>query len=303
MSDLLDRTKSHSFKEFTIFKGVIEGIVEGFRQRYCIMNKTHWNSFYSSMQDLLGDSTNAILKKIGEDFGKEMFTLVQEKFGADAQTTFLYILQDLEKLGWGAFWNIQLNADKKEITVELHNSNEAYNEGNPSCYHVEGILRGIAKSVLGEDIAIREVECIAQGDKVCKFIIGDKSIIPESYDQETIEKLIKILQELKGTIKSSVELLATTDGRPIISNLAEEIDPVLWTTIVSFALAGGKNASGTINNGSLKEIIINAEKGTIIASLINSNLLLAVIIDPDTSPGLAGLALKKAKEKISALLK
>ena len=113
--------------------------------------------------------------------------MVQEKFGADPETAFRYVLQNLEKLGWGAFWNIKMDPEGKEITLELHNSNEAYNANIPSCYHIEGILRGIGKAILGEDIVVREIDCIAKGDKVCKFIIGDKSIVPELYDQETIE--------------------------------------------------------------------------------------------------------------------
>ncbi|MFX1295496.1 MAG: V4R domain-containing protein [Promethearchaeota archaeon] len=304
MNDLLERMKNHTFKGFTIFKGVIEGGIEGFKQRNCIMDKIHWNSFYLSMyKHLLGDATNAILKKIGEDYGKEIFAMIQEKFRVDTNTVFLFILQNLEKLGWGAFRNAKIDTDRKEITVELHNSNEAYNAEIPSCYHVKGILRGIGKSVLGDNIVVREIECIAKGDKICKFILGDKSIVPDLFDQDTIAKLIKILQELKRTIKSSVELIATTDGRPIISNLSEEIDSVLWTTIISVVLAGGKKSSKYIDNDNLKEIIINAEKGTIIASLVKEDILIAVTVGPDTSPGLAGLAVKKAKDQIIDLLK
>lgn len=304
MSDLLNRTKQHTFKEFTIFKGVIEGVVEGFRQRYYILDNFHWNSFYQTLRDrLLGDATNAILRKIGEDFGNEIFSIVQEKFGADPQTAFLYILQNLEKLGWGAFWNTKINVEGKEITLELHNSAEAYNNEVPSCYHIEGILTGIAKAILGKDIVVREMECIAKGDKICTFRIGDRSIVPELYSQEKITQMIKILQQLKATIKSSVELLATTDGRPIISNLSEGIDSSLWTTIISFVLAGSKQASVQIGTGKLKEVVINSEKGIIIASLITEKILIAVVVGPDTSPGLAGLSVKQAKEKIREVLK
>ncbi|MHA1359933.1 MAG: V4R domain-containing protein [Candidatus Helarchaeota archaeon] len=303
MTDLLERVKPHTFKEFMLFKGIIEGAIEGVRQRYAIMDKMHWNTFYSSMREnLLGDAANAILKKIGEDFGKKIFALAQEKYGADAKTAFLFVLQNLEKLGWGAFWNVDINLEGKEISLELHNTNEAYTSNTPSCYHVEGILRGIAKALLGKDIVVRELECTAKGDKVCKFIIGDRSVVPQLYDEETIENLRKVLQELRGTIKSSVELLATTDGRPIISNLSEDLDPVLWTTIVSFILAGAEKASELIENADLKELIVNGEKGTIIASLVNESTILAVVIGSDTSPGLAGLALKKAKDKIQALI-
>ncbi len=303
MSNLLERVKPHTFKEFMQFKGVIEGTIEGLKQRYCILDKMHWKTFYSSMREnLLGDATHAVLKKIGEDFGKKIFAHAQEKYGADPETAFRFVLQNLEKLGWGAFWNIKINQEGKEITLELHNPNEAYNDGIPSCYHIEGILRGLAKGILGDDIAIRETECTAKGDKVCKFIMGDKSIVPELYDEAVIEKLTNVLQELRGTIKSSIELLATTEGRPIIANIADGIDPVLWTTMVSFVLAGAKKASEMIQNAGLKEIIVNAEKGTIIASLVNESTLVAVVVGPDTSPGLAGLSLKKAKDKIKSII-
>jgi predicted regulator of Ras-like GTPase activity (Roadblock/LC7/MglB family)/predicted hydrocarbon binding protein len=303
MSDLIERTKTHTFKEFTIFKGVIDGSIEGFKRRFCIMSKDHWKTFYSSLHDLLGESTNAILRKIGEDFGQKLYASIEKQFKTDPKTTFLFILQELEKLGWGAFWNIKINTDSKEIEVELHNSIEAFKNGIASCYHVFGILKGLAKSILGENVIVRELECTAKGDKICKFVIGSKAVVPELCPKEIIEKLINILQELRRTIKSSVELVATTDGRPIITNLSEEIDSSLWTTVLSFILEGGKNSSHIIDNGDLKEIIINAEKGIIIASQVTKAIIIAVVVGPDTSPGLAGLALKKAKDKIIELLK
>ena len=299
MTDLLEKTKTHTFKEFSIFKGVIEGTIEGMKQRYCIMGESHWKAFYATMTELLGDSTNAILRKIGEDFGQKLSKSVEEGYGADPNTTFLYILQYLEKLGWGAFWNIKIDEDAKQIILELHNSSEAYNEGMASCYHINGILRGIAQNLLGKDIVIRETKCLANGDKNCEFIIGSQITVPELYDEETLGKLTKILQELKHTIKSSIELLSTTDGVLILApNFPETVDPTLLGTIISYSVCGGKQGSQVIDNGNLKEIIINAEQGTIIASQCTEKTILAAVIGPDSSPGLAGLALKKAKDKI-----
>ncbi len=303
MSELLEKAKLHNFKEFTIFKGIMEWGIEGFKQRYCVLDQIQWRSFYSSMKDLLGDSTNAILKKIGEDFGQKLFLDVKEKYRVDSETAFIFILQNLEKLGWGAFWNVKIEMESKKITVELHNTNEAHNDGIPSCYHVTGILRGIAKGVLGDNIIVRETDCTAKGDKICKFIIGSEIVVPDLYDKEIMENFIKILQELKKTIKSSIEFLATTDGVPIISPDLQDIDRLLWGTIISFLLSGGKNSSSGIKNGTLKEVIVNAEQGTIIASQVTDKVILAAVIGPDTSAGLAGLALKKAKDKIIDILK
>jgi len=303
MSDLLERMKIHTFKEFTIFKGVIEGTIEGVKQRYCILGENHFKSFYATMIELLGDSTNAILRKIGEDFGRKLSNFVEEKYEIDSNMAFLYILQELEKLGWGAFWNVKLDEESKLIKLELFNSNEAYNEGIASCYHMNGILRGIAQNLLGKDIVIRETKCIANGDKNCEFMIGTQITVPTLYNEDIMEGLTKILKELKYTIKSSVEFIVTTDGVPILSpNLPEAVDPALLGTIISYILCGGKLGSQVIDNGNLKEIIINADQGTIIASQCTEKTILAAVIGPTTSPGLAGLALKKAKDKIVELL-
>ncbi len=305
MTDLLERTKPHTFKEFTIFKGVMEWSLDGLKQRYCVLDEIHWKSFYTSMQGLLGDSTNAILKKVGEDFGAEIFSFVREKYGADTKTAFLLSLQKLEKLGWGAFWNTKIDEEAKKIVLELHNSNEALKEGLASCYHVTGILRGLAKGVLGEErLTVREIRCTAKGDKICEFVIETDQDVQALYDEEIMKKLGEILQELKRTIKSVLELIATSDGVPVISlGLPEEIDPSLWGTITSFVLAGGSSGSEVVNNGNLKEVIINAEKGTIIATQCSEKTILVAVVGPDTSAGLAGLAIKKAKDKIVALLK
>jgi len=257
------------------------------------------------MRDLLGDSTNAILKKVGEDFGEENFSFIREKYGADTKTAFLLSLQKLEKLGWGAFWNIEIDEEAGKIVLELHNSNEAFNEGAASCYHMTGILLGLSKGVLGEErLTIRETKCTAKGDKICEFVIGKGEDVPALFEDETMTKLADILQDLKKTIKSVVELIATSDGVPIISlGLPEEIDPTLWGTITSFVLAGGSSSSKAVNNGNLKEVLINAEKGTIIATQCTEKTILVAVVGPDTSAGLAGLAMKKAKDKLITLLK
>lgn len=282
----------------------MEWALDGVKERYVVLDKTHWNSFYSSMRELLGDATNTILKKIGEDFGRTVFSIVREKYGADRKTALLFILQNLEKLGWGAFWNMKIEESAGKITVELHNPSEAYNKGNPSCYHITGILKGLAAGILEGHVIVRETECVAKGDKVCKFVIGSKEVVPALYTEETMGKLAEILKELKKTIKSSIELVATSDGIPIISlGLPEELDPELWGTIVSFLLAGAETGAAMIGNGDLKEIVVNANEGLIIASQCTEKIILIAVVGPDTSPGLAGLALKKAKEKIAALLK
>jgi predicted hydrocarbon binding protein/predicted regulator of Ras-like GTPase activity (Roadblock/LC7/MglB family) len=304
MSDLLERTKGHTFKEHTIFKGVIEGTIEGVKQRYGIMEESHWKTFYATMVKFLGDSTNAILKKIGEEYGQKVSKFVKEKYKTNPNITFLYILQNMEKLGWGAFWNIKIEPDSSKIVLELFNSNEAYNAGIASCYHMNGILRGIAQDFWGKDIGIRETKCIAKGDKNCEFLIGKGVSVPDLYNKDIMEKLAKILQDLKATIKSSIEFLATTDGVPILTpNLPKAVDPALLGTIISYTLCGGKQGSQVLSHGNLKEIIINADQGTIIASQCTKNTVLAAVISPDSSPGLAGLALKKAKDKIIELLK
>ncbi|MDD1777781.1 MAG: hypothetical protein LUQ65_06380 [Candidatus Helarchaeota archaeon] len=302
MSDLLERTKGHTFKEFTIFKGVIEEAIG--KIRYNIMEERHWKTFYTIMEKLLGPSANAILNKIGEEYGRRVSKFVKEKYKTDPNITFLYILQNLEKLGWGAFWNIKIEPDASKIVLELFNSTEAYNAGIASCYHMNGILRGIAQDFMGEDIVIRETKCIAKGDKNCEFLIGKGVLVPDLYNKDIMEKLAKILQDLKGTIKSTIEFVATTDGVPILTpNLPKTVDPALLGTIISYTLCGGKLGSRMLNNGNLKELIINADQGTIITSQCTKNTVLAAVISPDSSPGLAGLALKKAKDKIIDILK
>ncbi|MEM2210972.1 MAG: V4R domain-containing protein [Nitrososphaerales archaeon] len=73
--------------------------------------------------------------------------------------------------GWGG---VEFKIDlKKQIgEVIVSNSFEAKQYGassNPVCYFFKGYLSGVLSEVLERDVNLIEEECIAKGDKVCRF--------------------------------------------------------------------------------------------------------------------------------------
>lgn len=78
------------------------------------------------------------------------------------------------EIGWGRFNMVKLDVPGKELVVEVENSAfaAAYGKADRSvCHMIRGVLAGMAAGIFGGDVASEETECVAKGDRVCRFVI------------------------------------------------------------------------------------------------------------------------------------
>jgi predicted hydrocarbon binding protein len=76
--------------------------------------------------------------------------------------------------GWGR--NNVTNRLQQDNVVEVVFENcvfchEQANLQSPTCYHLAGVLGGIAEAVYGKRFEARETECRAVRDSVCRFLL------------------------------------------------------------------------------------------------------------------------------------
>ncbi|MHA1229602.1 MAG: V4R domain-containing protein [Candidatus Helarchaeota archaeon] len=300
---LLEETKNFTFKDFSIFKGEIKG----FNFRIIILHIEHFKQLYRTANNMLKDGIRSVYIKTGIDIGKKFMDLVITKKKADKLTAFKFILRSLERGGWGAtLGNIKIDEDKKTVYIEIQNSPEAYEEGMASCFGIQGILRGMAEHLFETELEIVETECIAKGDKMCKFLVGPKEEVP-IYDEETMKALEKIMATTKTKAGAIATLLATTEGRILFSNFPDEIDSKMGALISSMIALAGRSAGEVFNIGKTFSTI-DGERGKLILTPIQipnkkSGLLIIAQIGPNSSTQLAGLALKSGANEILQLFK
>ena len=295
---LLEETKNFTFKDFSIFKGEIKG----FNFRIIILHIEHFRQMYLTANNFLKEGLRPIYIKIGEDIGKRFMELVIDKKKADKNTAFRFILRSLERGGWGAtLGNINIDEDNKKIYIEIQNSPEAYEEGIASCFGIQGILKGMASVLFDSEVEINETECIAKGDKMCKFLIGPKENVP-LYDEETMKALNKIMETIKTKAGAIAALISTTEGRVLFSTFPHEIDVNIGSLIASTVALSANSVGDAFNIGKTFSTI-DGERGKLILMPVKipnkkSGFLIITQIGPNSSTQLAGLALKSGATEI-----
>ncbi|TFF85915.1 MAG: hypothetical protein EU551_03035 [Promethearchaeota archaeon] len=300
---LLEETKNFTFKDFSIFKGEIKG----FNFRIIILHINQFKEIYKTASRYLRDGIRTLYTKIGENIGKGFMDIVTTKKKADKSTAFKFILRSLERGGWGAtLGNIKIDDENNSIYIEIQNSPEAFEEGIASCFGIKGILKGMAESLYDKELEINETECIAKGDRICKFQIGPRENIPP-YDEETMNSLNKIMNTFKTKAGAIATLIATTEGRILFSTFSDEIDQDK-AALISSMIAQASISTGEVFKVGLPFTTIHGDGGQLILMPVEipnkkTGFLLVAEIGPNSSTQLAGLAIKSGAKEVLEVFK
>ena len=294
---LLEETKNFTFKDFSIFKGEIKG----FNFKIIILHIEHFKQIYKTANQYLKDGIRTVYMKIGENIGKKFMDIVITKKKTDKHTAFKFILRSLERSGWGAtLGNVKIDDEKKSIYIEIQNSPEAYEEGISSCFGIQGILKGMSQFLFDMDLEINETECIAKGDKICKFYLGSKEDI-SLFNEDIMNSLEKIMNTFKIKAGAIATMISTTEGQILFSNFPNEIDGKNAAVISSMIVHASISAGEVFNVGKTFSTI-DGERGKLILMPVktpkNFGFLLVAQVGPNSSTQLAGLALKSGAKEI-----
>jgi predicted hydrocarbon binding protein len=83
------------------------------------------------------------------------------------------------EIGWGKFSLVELDTVDKRLIIQGEGSPfaEAYARDRPKttrlsvCHMIRGVLAGMAAGIFGGDVTSEEMECVAKGDPVCRFVV------------------------------------------------------------------------------------------------------------------------------------
>jgi predicted regulator of Ras-like GTPase activity (Roadblock/LC7/MglB family) len=116
------------------------------------------------------------------------------------------------------------------------------------------------------------------------------------------DRLGKILQGLRkiGDVVGSAVI--SVDGLPIASDFGEGIDEETFAAMSAAMHGAAETAVSELKQGSLKQIIIDADKGKMMTIAAGEKAILVILTKPDINLGLALLELGRASGKISDVL-
>ncbi|MFX0134032.1 MAG: V4R domain-containing protein [Candidatus Hodarchaeota archaeon] len=284
----LEKVKRASFKESKFF----EGSIKGFNHRLVIMINEQFSGFYESLKNLGLKNAGDIIRKFGYDLALKMSQRISDRI-LDEKIGLEYFLTMLNKAGFGKFWH--LNFTDENITVELHNSPEAYEKAHHSCYYIAGILEGAGEHYFKEKTKVIEKSCISKGDRFCEFLIMKRS----KFDKEVpkLAELELILKDFDKTAKSKGSLIIDYNGNILIHSIQKDIDIDNFSILISTVLTSC-NAASSYLTGEYIQTIINCSEGNMMTLPAKDKAFLVAILDKHSSPNLIGIAMKQAIEKI-----
>ena len=116
------------------------------------------------------------------------------------------------------------------------------------------------------------------------------------------EQLTKILEDLRKIGDMGGASIISRDGLIIASDLSSEIDGETFAAMSAAMMGAAETAVSELKQGSLSQIIADAEKGKLIGIGAGKTAILISLIKKDANLGLILLEMKKASKKITMLL-
>lgn len=162
-----------SFEELKESISYLErGEITVYDTNYVITDMHNFVHLFKEVEKKLGKSEyTKIIRNVGRSIGSQTAKGLSSQFKLTLEELFTAALNHLSITGWGKFNILEGDINSQRIRVE-DSSIFAANYGesdSPVCVMEEGILEGILEEITSLNWACKEKECIAKGDKKCKF--------------------------------------------------------------------------------------------------------------------------------------
>jgi predicted hydrocarbon binding protein len=88
----------------------------------------------------------------------------------------------LRSVGWGAIEVGTLEAAATIDSADWAEADPAHPMEFPGCYYSAGLLTDLFGRIVGESVAVMEVECRSMGNDRCRFLVGAVDTMQRVYD-------------------------------------------------------------------------------------------------------------------------
>ena len=121
-------------------------------------------------------------------------------------------------------------------------------------------------------------------------------------------KILKKKEEVKNFLKELVRennldgiILADTEGLPVISYVAENLDEEVISASLAAILSAGDISVSDVGKKGLKHVIVDTEEGYIIVFPVAKEFIAGVITPPDAKLGMVKLVVKELEDYMQKL--
>jgi predicted hydrocarbon binding protein len=136
-------------------------------------------NFLIELESLVGQSASSVLKRIGKTYGQKFYSLMKVGYSTmfldDKEKIYKFFCAETQAIGWGGIV-VEEVGEEIIITSPLglassrtfrHNSQK---RETPVDAYFLGYFEGFLTEMHGKKFFGDEVECIAKGNKQCKFV-------------------------------------------------------------------------------------------------------------------------------------
>ena len=128
-------------------------------------------------------------------------------------------------------------------------------------------------------------------------VFGKKGVEPL---RNKILNILKDMETRDPEIEGSI--LLRSDGLVVAAAVREEIDKDLASAMMASLLNVSKRVFEELGRGSVDNVIVRGERGTVMIISVTPEVVLAAISKRDANLGLLLLEMRKASEKIKEVL-
>jgi len=148
------------------FEGDENGKINYEGKRFNIMGADYFMSdIMESLPELYSGAAGGIIRETGQEYGKELLEVIDEKEEDDMFANFLALLQFM---GYS-----KITVEEEQIAVKSSPTAEEHlkadYEEKKVCYFLTGMLTGAYQRVYSSDRQFTETKCKAAGDEKCVF--------------------------------------------------------------------------------------------------------------------------------------
>jgi predicted hydrocarbon binding protein len=134
--------------------------------------------FQRSLEDNVGrERTKDEIKAFGRFQGDLTASHALKNLGRVSRKLLQFEIALAELLGWGKFTVVKMDVEKIRAVIRVDsNFAKEYRtrfggSDHPVDYYLEGLLEGFASRFIDRKVVTREEVCIAQGKRLCEFIM------------------------------------------------------------------------------------------------------------------------------------
>ncbi|MFX1514571.1 MAG: hypothetical protein ACFFCQ_18555 [Promethearchaeota archaeon] len=154
--------------------------------RTCLVFTSVLDSIYHELAEATSsvDVAVEVFYETGKAVGRNLVRFVVSSLGAEEKGIIDIIISLInDTFGWGIFQSRFLDFNEQIAIVEVQKSFETDHDSvtgilqKKQCAFIQGVLQIVYQSAFNSQrpIAVKEVSCRLQGDKICRHIIGEES--------------------------------------------------------------------------------------------------------------------------------